>query len=167
MNNRWSMKIVLSLWHLEEKPGRAAWRCPLHIQQQSCHLWCWNTKLKILEGNVAFCCRSLLLTILNFLDPSSKSFNSQYFPCFSKVLIHHHWKLKNKGSCQSQHFRCFPRPIHRRWDFDDRIWEMSYFWSIGSGGFRHLHWQISRRSCTLEKLAFYLWSIKSFVYEAI
>ena len=94
MNNRWSMKIVLSLWHLEEKPGRAVWRCPLHIQQQSCHLWCWNTKLKILEGNVAICCQSLLLTILNFLDPSSKSFNSQYFPCFSKVLIHQHWKLK-------------------------------------------------------------------------
>ena len=96
MNNRWSMKIVLSLWHLEEKPGRAAWRCPLHIQQQSCHLWCWNTKLKILEGNVAFCCRSLLLTILNFLDASSKSFNSQYFPCFSKALIHQHWKLKKR-----------------------------------------------------------------------
>ena len=29
-------------------------------------------------------------------------------------------------------FHVFPRPIQCWWNFDDRIWEMSHFWSIGS-----------------------------------
>ena len=113
--------------------------------------------MKIFESVSLLLRMSIGWCIIELVDPSCKIQSthqlkveiSQYWKCLNPILRHFSKLYENVATlCYSalpcspfpikinfvrlNTFHVFPRPIQRWWNFDDRIWDMSHFWSIGS-----------------------------------